>query len=233
MKVNKLSIIIPVYNENETFMQLFEKVESVDISPIQKEIVIVDDCSTDGTTDVLKKLQNNRPDIKFVFKEVNEGKGFALRDGFGQTTGDYVIVQDADLEYDPNDYHKLLEELENTTAEVVYGSRFMGVSEDMMGLHYFGNKLVTMTMNLFFGISLTDMETCYKLLPGDFIRAQKITASRFDFEPEITSKIIKSGMEIHEVPINYKGRMHSAGKKLTWVDGFAAIYTILKFRFKS
>lgn len=232
-KIKKLSIVIPVYNERDTFLKLFGKVVAVDLGPVEKEYIIVDDCSTDGTTDVLRKFQASKPNNTiFVFKEVNEGKGFALRDGFQVTTGDYVIVQDADLEYYPSDYKKLVDTLENSEYEVIYGSRFMGESEDMMGLHYLGNKLVTVATNILFGVSLTDMETCYKLLPGDFVRSTKITASRFDFEPEITAKVLQAHLKIKEVPIKYKGRLHSAGKKLTWRDGFAAIYTLLKYRFK-
>lgn len=231
-KIKKLSIVIPVYNEKDTFLKLFKKVQEVDLGKVEKEYIIVDDCSTDGTTAVLKEFKDTNPkNTEFIFKKTNEGKGFALRDGFKKTTGDYVIVQDADLEYYPNDYKKLVAGLEKGSADVIYGSRFMGESEDMMGLHYMGNKFVTVATNVLFGVALTDMETCYKLLPGDFIRNTKITASRFDFEPEITSKILKAGLKIKEVPIKYKGRLHSAGKKLTWIDGFAAIYTLLKYRF--
>ena len=234
MKIKKLSIVIPVYNEKDTFMKIYKKVLDVDLGNIEKEYIIVDDCSTDGTTTILKELQESKPqNTSFVFKKKNEGKGFALRDGFKKATGDYVIVQDADLEYDPQDYKKLLKELAKGGHEVIYGSRFMGHYEDMIGLHYIGNKFLTVVTNLLFGIALTDMETCYKLLPGNFVRKTNITASRFDFEPEITAKILKKGMKIKEVPISYKGRMHSEGKKLTWKDGFVAIYTLIKFRFLS
>lgn len=231
-KINKLSIVVPVYNERDTFHKLYEKVLNVNIGSIDKEVVIVDDCSTDGTIDVLKELQKSAPkNVIFLFKKVNGGKGFALRDGFKKSSGDYVIIQDADLEYYPTDYTRLIKELEKGQYDVIYGSRFMGSYEDMLGLHYLGNKLVTYVMNLMFGIRLTDMETCYKLIPGDFARKLNITASRFDFEPEVTAKIIKAGLKITEVPIRYKGRLHSEGKKLTWRDGITAIWTIFKFRF--
>ncbi len=231
-KVKKLSIIVPVYNERDTFSQIYEKVLSVDLKGIEKEIIIIDDCSTDGTTNLLHDLEATTPaNTKFIFKSMNEGKGFALRDGFKQSTGDYVIVQDADLEYYPEDYAVLISALEENEKKVIYGSRFMGAYEDMMGLHYMGNKLVTAVTNLLFGVALTDMETCYKLLPGDFVRNVTISASRFDFEPEITAKILRAGIKIKEVPIRYTGRLHSEGKKLTWRDGLSAVGTLFKYRF--
>jgi glycosyltransferase involved in cell wall biosynthesis len=166
-----------------------------------------------------------------AFKDVNKGKGDTLKIGFGMTTGDYVIVQDADLEYDPQDYHKLLRTLEEDGVDVVYGSRFSGNYEDMSNMHYFGNKMLTMVTNLLFGVMLTDMETCYKLMPGDFVRKLEIKSPRFDFEPEITAKILKAGLRIREVPISYKGRSRFEGKKISWKDGFAAIASLVKFRF--
>jgi len=169
--------------------------------------------------------------LKIYFHEKNQGKGASLRDGFKHTTGEYVIVQDADLEYDPNDYHKLLRALQEENVQVVYGSRFSGNYEDMSNLHYFGNKLLTMLTNLLYGVLLTDMETCYKLLPGKFVRSINIRSNRFNFEPEITAKILKSGMKIVEVPISYRGRSHSDGKKITWQDGISALWTLVKFRF--
>lgn len=225
----KLSIVIPVYNEKDTFLDLLSRVEAV--KDIDREIVIVEDGSTDGTIEMLKDLQGKRSDLKIIFHEVNQGKGAALRTGFQHTTGDYVIVQDADLEYDPQEYHKLLRALKEEEVDVVYGSRFSGNYKDMSNLHYFGNKLLTLLTNLFYGVMLTDMETCYKLLPGDFVRNIKIRSNRFNFEPEITAKILKSGMRIVEVPISYKGRSFSEGKKITWRDGFVALWTLIKFRF--
>ncbi len=226
----KLSIIIPVYNEKDTLRKLLNKVEEVELKGIEKEFVLVDDASTDGSTEILKEIEKENPDYKVYYHLVNQGKGASLRDGFQLTTGDYVIVQDADLEYDPNDYKKLLRALDEENVDVVYGSRFSGSYEDMTGLHYIGNKALTMLTNLLYGVMLTDMETCYKLLPGEFVRNLKIKSNRFNFEPEITAKILKSGMKIVEVPISYKGRTFDEGKKITWRDGISAFTTLIKFR---
>lgn len=224
----KLSVVIPVYNEKGTVLELLSQVKAV--KDIDKEIVIVDDFSTDGTREILEKLQKEDKSVKIIFKPSNSGKGATLREGFQRTTGEYVIVQDADLEYDPQDYHKLLAELKDEKT-VIYGSRFSGDYKDMSSLHYIGNKLLTIITNLFYGEKLTDMETCYKLIPGDFIRGVKIRSNRFNFEPEITAKILKSGMKIVEVPISYRGRSFSEGKKITWRDGISALFTLIKFRF--
>ncbi len=225
----KLSVVIPVYNEKNTIADIIGFVKAVE--DLDKEIIVVDDGSKDGTVKILKDLEKVHPDVKFYYKEKNVGKGDTLRIGFSHTTGDYVIVQDADLEYDPQDYKKLLRALTEEKADVVYGSRFSGTRKDMSTVQYFGNKLLTIITNLLFGIMLTDMETCYKLIPGDFVRKLQIKSPRFDFEPEITAKILKSGLKLKEVPIHYKGRKYSEGKKITWKDGFAALWTLFKFRF--
>jgi len=224
-----LSVVIPVYNEEKTIKEMISRVEEV--KGIDKEIIIIDDASTDGTVEILKKLQKEKPGLKIYFKEKNRGKGHTLKIGFGHTTGDYVIIQDADDEYDPKDIKKLLRVLEEDNVDVVYGSRFSGSYEDMSNLHYFGNKLLTLITNVLFGVMLTDMETCYKLMPGSFVRNLDIKSDRFDFEPEITAKILKAGLRIKEVPINYRGRSFSEGKKITWKDGLVALYTLIKFRF--
>lgn len=229
--MNKLSIVIPVYNEQKTIRKILSQIDKVDINNIEKEIIIVDDFSNDGTRRTLKQIQVERPDIKIIYKEENEGKGAALRTGFGSTSGDYVIVQDADLEYDPKDYHKLIQAMEENHVDVVYGSRFSGNYKDMSSLHYIGNKFLTLLTNLLYGVLLTDMETCYKLMPGEFVRNLKIDSNRFNFEPEVTAKILKSDLKIVEIPINYKGRKHSEGKKITWKDGFSAVFTLIKYRF--
>jgi len=229
--MNKLSIIIPVYNEQNTVAQIVDVVDSVVLSGIEKEIVIVNDASKDETAAKLSQIQASKPHIKVFHHTQNQGKGAALRTGISHTTGDYVVIQDADLEYDPHDYVKLLQPILNGEADVVYGSRFSGNYKDMTNLHYFGNKLLTLITNILYGVMLTDMETCYKLTPGDFIRNIKIQSNRFNFEPEITAKILKSKLRVIEVPISYKGRSHSDGKKITWKDGISALYTLMKFRF--
>jgi len=225
----KLSVVIPVYNEKDTIEEIVGLVRGVE--GIDKEIIIVDDASTDGSIEILKRLGQKYPDLKIFYKDENKGKGDTLKVGFEHTTGDYVIIQDADLEYDPQDYKKLLRALKEDGVDVVYGSRFSGNYEDMSNLHYFGNKLLTILANILFGVMLTDMETCYKLLPGDFIRNVKINSKKFDFEPEVTAKILKAGLRIKEVPISYKGRGFDEGKKITWRDGFSALYTLIKYRF--
>lgn len=224
----KLSIVIPCYNEEKTISELVELVEKVD--GIDKEIIIVDDGSKDNSPAILAKMAQAKPHIKIILNEKNSGKGATVRQCYKLTTGDYVIVQDADLEYDPQDYKKLIAEIERG-AQVVYGSRFAGKYEDMTNLHYFGNRMLTILTNILYGTHLTDMETCYKLLPGDFVRSLTLKSNRFDFEPEITSKIFKSGMKIVEVPISYRGRSWQQGKKITWRDGIHAVKTLIKFRF--
>ncbi|HSX39921.1 MAG TPA: glycosyltransferase family 2 protein [Candidatus Saccharimonadales bacterium] len=225
----KLSIVVPVYNEKNTIREILSRIKNV--RDIDKEIILVDDGSTDGTRDILKQIQQEQPDVKVLFKDYNSGKGDSLKIGFQHSTGDYVIVQDADLEYDPNDYHILLNALSEKHAQVVYGSRFSGNYKDMSSLHFVGNKILTFATNLLFGVTLTDMETCYKLVPGDFIRKISIKSKRFNFEPEITAKILKSKLKMVEVPINYKGRSHSEGKKITWKDGISALSTLIRYRY--
>ena len=228
-KVKLLSVVIPVYNEKSNILTILNRVEAV--KDINKEIILVDDGSTDGSVEILKQLQKDKPYLKIYFKDKNRGKGHTLKVGFSHTTGDYVIVQDADLEYDPSEYAHLIKVLQDTNADVIYGSRFSGNYEDMSSLHYFGNKLLTLITNIFFGVLLTDMETCYKLMPGDFVRKVDIKSERFDFEPEITAKILKSGLRIKEVPISYKGRSFSEGKKITWKDGISALFTLIRYKF--
>ncbi|OGC03832.1 glycosyl transferase [candidate division WOR-1 bacterium RIFOXYA12_FULL_43_27] len=219
-----LSVIMPVYNEKATLPQIIARVLAV---PINKELIIVDDYSTDGTREVLK----NYPNIKIVLQPFNQGKGAALRAGFKEASGDYVIIQDADLEYDPQDYLKLISPINEGKAKVVYGSRFMGKHSFSSVSHYWGNKALSLLTTLLYGAVLTDMETCYKLIPAKFIKNIKLNANRFDFEPEITAKILKNGYKILEVPIGYKGREFNEGKKISWKDGFAAIAALIKYRF--
>jgi len=226
-KAAKLTVVIPVYNEKRTIRLIVERVQTV---PVEKEIIVVDDCSTDGTRDILRQLEGE--DIKVLYHQRNMGKGAALRTGFQQATGDFVIVQDADLEYDPQEYPKLLEPILQGRADVVYGSRFSGHNRNMMSLHRFGNQFLTFVTNLLYGTSITDMETCYKLLGTPLVKSIKIECNRFNFEPEITAKILKRKLRIMEIPISYSGRKPSEGKKITWRDGFAALWALFKYRFK-
>lgn len=222
----KLSVVIPVYNEKDTIREIYRRVNAVNI---EKEIIIVDDFSTDGTREFLKELAAEG--AKVFFHEKNMGKGAALRTGFQYITGDYVVVQDADLEYDPEDYHKILAPVLKGKAEVVYGSRFTGERRNMFFHHWVGNKFLTFLTNLLYNTTLSDMETCYKLFRADIIKDINIKSNRFNFEPEITAKILKRGIRIYEVPISYTGREFSQGKKITWIDGISALWTLIRFRF--
>jgi len=230
--VMKLSIIIPVYNEEKTILEILERVEKVDLGDIEKEIVLVDDFSKDRSREILKGLSEK---YKVLFHEVNKGKGAAIKTGLGSVTGDYVIIQDADLEYDPEDYKGLIKILTEKNASVVYGSRFLGVTLKSLDyahpLHYFGNKFLTLFTNVLYGTKVTDMETCYKLVKADVIKGIPLRARRFDFEPEITSKLLKRGHKIVEVPISYNSRSFDEGKKITWKDGVKAVGYLLRYRF--
>ena len=226
MNPPKLTVVIPVYNEKNSLLEIIRRVQAV---PIEKEIILVDDFSTDGTRDVLRDLE--RREFKVLYHEKNQGKGAALRTGFQRATGEFVIVQDADLEYDPNDYSKLLQPILDGRADVVYGSRFSGQRKNMTSLHTLGNLFLTGVTNLFYRTSITDMETCYKLFRRETIQGIRIEGNRFNFEPEVTAKLLKRGLRIVEVPISYSGRTASEGKKITWRDGFSAVWTLIKYRF--
>ena len=221
-----LSVVIPVYNERKSLLEIIQRVQSV---PIEKEIILVDDFSTDGTRELLRSLDPRK--FKVLYHERNQGKGAALRTGFQQAAGQFVIVQDADLEYDPNDYPKLLQPILDGTADVVYGSRFSGLRRNMTSLHTLGNLLLTWITNVFYRTSITDMETCYKLFRRETIQGIRIECNRFNFEPEVTAKILKRGLRIVEVPISYSGRSFSEGKKITWRDGFSAVWALIRYRF--
>lgn len=226
----KLSVVVPVYNEKATLMEILARIREVEIN---KEIILVDDYSQDGTRQLLMSLERTtgNSDLKFCFHEKNQGKGAALRTGFEKATGDFVIVQDADLEYDPNDYLALLTPILENRADVVYGSRFAGQSQNMVSLHRLGNQFLTGLTNFLYHTSISDMETCYKLMPAALVKTIRIESNRFDFEPEITAKILRRKLRVVEVPIRYFGRSFSEGKKITWRDGFSAVWTLLKFRF--
>ena len=230
----KLSIIIPVYNEEKTVKELIDIVKKVDIGKVKKELIVVDDCSTDNTVEIVKDIK----DILFLKHEKNKGKGGAIRTGINETTGDIIIIQDADLEYDPNDYRKLLSPILENKTKVVYGSRFLdqkfilfGKGKTIFISHWFGNKFLTLLTSILFGKKLTDMETCYKVFKKEVIRDIHLKSNRFEFEPEITAKILKKGHKIMEIPISYNPRNFKEGKKITWRDGIKAVYYLIIYRF--
>lgn len=227
----KLSVVIPVYNEADTILEIIERVQRVDI---EKEIIVVDDFSTDGTRDVLGEISGGNHNLTVLYHGRNQGKGRALRTGFAAARGDYVIVQDADLEYDPEDYPKLLHPLELGKADAVYGSRFITTQEHrvLYFWHSLGNKFLTLLSNMTTDLNLTDMETCYKVFRRELIQSILLEEDRFGFEPEVTAKLARTGARIYEVGISYHGRTYEEGKKIGVKDGFRAIWCILKYRLK-
>jgi len=243
----KLSVVIPVYNEKATIDEILRRVIE---TPFRKEIVLVDDCSTDGTRQILEKMARLQStgeaqapafdggdpidlrDLRIFFQTQNQGKGAALRRGFAEVTGDIVLVQDADLEYDPRDYDKLLEPLVDGRADVVFGSRFLGGPQRVHYFwHYVANKMLTLLSDIFTNLKLTDMETCYKVFRRAVLQGIQLKSDRFGFEPEITAKVAKGNWRIYEVPISYAGRTYEEGKKITWKDGVQALWCIIRFRF--
>lgn len=231
----KLSIVIPVYNESATLCQLIDRVcdatAKIDSTIDSFEIVMIDDCSKDGSRELMQKHYSNRPNFKIVLQKTNQGKGAALYAGIAKTDGDIVLIQDADLEYDPSDYGALLAPILNQRADVVYGSRFKGdVARVLYYYHYLGNQFLTFMSNIFTNLNLSDMETCYKVFRGPIIRQMIITSKRFGVEPEMTAKLAKiQGIRIYEVPISYFGRTYEEGKKIGWKDGVSALWSILKY----
>lgn len=230
-----LSIVIPAYNEGPTIHLILDKVKAVKlVNDIQREVIIVNDCSKDDTEEAILRYKDANPDlpISYYKHEVNQGKGAALHTGINKATGDYVIIQDADLEYDPEEYNVLLKPMENGFADVVYGSRFMGGNPHriLFFWHSLGNGMLTFLSNMFTNLNLTDMETCYKLFRRETIQSLELKEKRFGFEPEVTAKVSRiPKVRIYEVGISYYGRTYEEGKKIGWRDGFRAIYCILKY----
>ncbi len=226
----KISIVIPCFNENQTIGAVLQRILECDLE-LEKEIIIVDDFSTDGTRDSLTEMQKKNPGIKVIYHEHNQGKGAALRTGFKIATGHILIVQDADLEYSPTDYPKLLKPILDGRADVVYGSRFIGGESHrvLYFWHSIGNKFLTLLSNMFTNLNLTDMEVCYKVFKREVLEIIELTENRFGFEPEFTAKISRQGLRIYEVGISYAGRTYREGKKVGWRDGVRAVYAIIKY----
>lgn len=224
-----VDIIIPVYNEEKTIENILEILENTDFCGLNKNFIIVDDFSTDSTREILKKYEEK---YKVIYKEQNGGKGSAVNEGFKAAEGDIVIIQDADLEYNPSDYSPLLKLIVDGEADVVYGSRFLGTPfKDFMFLSYVANKFLTFLTNLLYGTKITDMETCYKAIKKEFVKNINIKSKKFDLEPEITAKLVKQGVKIKELPIKYNARSYQEGKKITYKDGLMAIRALFYYRF--
>ncbi len=227
--MHTLSVVIPVFNEVRTIQEILKQIRDVDM-PNPRELIVVDDFSTDGTREILNQEAQNHPDTHVYLHPKNMGKGAAVRTGLKQVTGDIVIIQDADLEYDPRDYIRLVRPIEEGRTKVVYGSRFLGEHKAMYFWHALGNKVLTLTTNMMFDTTLTDMETCYKVFTVDIARTLQLKSNRWGFDPEITAKILKHGNRIYEVPIAYNGREFWEGKKISWKDGFTVMATLVRFR---
>jgi glycosyltransferase involved in cell wall biosynthesis len=222
-----LSVVMPVFNERDTIDEILRRVLAV---PIRIQLIVVDDCSTDGTRDRLQELSRTLS-FTLVLQPKNGGKGSALRAGFERVDGDLVVIQDADLEYSPEEYPELIELICRGRADVVYGSRFIGRHRVFLFTHYVGNRILTLLTNVLYNTMLTDMETCFKVMRVEVLRSMTLRSDRFGIEPELTAKIFKRGYRVYEVPITYDGRGYDEGKKITWKDGIDAVWTLLKYRF--
>lgn len=225
----KLSVIMPAYNEERTIEKILRK---VDATGIAKEIIVVDDASTDSTGEIISRLKGEISGLKIVRHERNRGKGSAIRSALPHVEGEIVIIQDADLEYDPGEYSKIIAPIKSGDADVVYGSRFLGGPHRVLYFwHYVANKLITTIANALYNVNLNDLETCYKAFRAEVIKTLEIRSNKFGFEPEVTAKVIKAKYRIYEVPISYYGRTYEEGKKITWKDGIAAIFFLVRYRF--
>jgi glycosyltransferase involved in cell wall biosynthesis len=224
----KLSVVIPVYNEAKTIIKILENIKQVDLN---KEIIIVDDFSTDGTREILNKINENG--IKIYYHSKNMGKGAAVRTGFQYITGDIVVIQDADLEYDPQEYFSLMDPIKKGFADVVYGTRLGGGKPQRVYMfwHKVGNRFITLIANVLYNNTLTDIETCYKMFKAEVVKGLKLHSNGFSIEPELTAKIFKNDYKVYEIPISYYGRTYKEGKKICWIHGFEAIWTLIKYRF--
>jgi glycosyltransferase involved in cell wall biosynthesis len=230
--LHKVSVVIPVYNERDTVAEILARVASAPLpAGLERELVVVDDCSTDGTRDRLRELAaRGQPAFRLFEQPVNQGKGAALRRGFAEATGEIVIIQDADLEYDPDEYPVLLAPIVAGKADVVYGSRFLsGPHRVLLFWHYAGNKFLTTLSNICSNLNLTDMETCYKVFRRDLLDGMPLRSNRFGIEPELTAKFARRRARIYEVPVSYHGRTYDQGKKIGWKDGFSAIWAIVRY----
>jgi glycosyltransferase involved in cell wall biosynthesis len=223
-----LSVIVPVFNERVTVAEVIRRIRAVEV-PVDVEVIVVDDGSSDGTDKVLTALGDST--VRVLTHPVNRGKGAAIRTGMASARGDLLLIQDADLEYDPADWPRLLEPILRGKARVVYGSRFTGERKNMMPLHWMGNRFLSLVTNLLYSSTMSDMETCYKLFDRRVLEGITVESDKFDFEPEITAKVLRRGFRIYEVPISYAGREASEGKKITWRDGMGALRALIKYRF--
>jgi glycosyltransferase involved in cell wall biosynthesis len=223
-----LSVVVPVYNERTTVVEILRRMRQVDL-PVDLEIVVVDDGSNDGTEKVLGALEDST--VRVIHHSLNQGKGAAIRTGLEHARGDLLLIQDADLEYDPDDWPRLLAPVLKGKAQVVYGSRFTGERRNLMFWHWVGNRFLSLVTNVLYNTTLSDMETCYKLFDRRVLDGITIKSDRFEFEPEITAKVLRQGYRIYEVPISYSGRDFDEGKKITWTDGFGALATLVRYRF--
>jgi glycosyltransferase involved in cell wall biosynthesis len=223
-----LTVIMPVYNERSTVAEVIRRMRAVEL-PITLQVIVVDDGSSDGSDKVLRAVEDST--VRVIRHDRNQGKGAAIRTGMAEARGDLLLIQDADLEYDPGDWPRLLDPIMKGKARVVYGSRFTGERKNMLPLHWFGHRLLSLVTNVLYSSTLSDMETCYKLFDAQVLEGITIVSNKFDFEPEITAKVLRRGHRIYEVPISYAGREFDEGKKITWRDGFSALKALIKFRF--